>query len=236
MAIPGASLWTQLLSVFFPQRCVHCGVYGEPLCPGCRGQLKPLGPKICRRCGKPSLHDVSDCPECRRRRLYFGSATAAFSYGGPARSLVHGLKYRGLSRLAPLMADLSARDPRLTELNGEVTLTYVPMHRSKQFSRGYNQAQLYARALARRLELPLAELLVKLTPTTPQNRLNFIDRGKNLSNSFAIHGGYTCKTGRVLLIDDVFTTGATVSECSRILTSRLEVEVDVWTFARTVKD
>jgi predicted amidophosphoribosyltransferase len=110
------------------------------------------------------------------------------------------------------------------------------MHHSKKFSRGYNQAQLYARAISRRLELPLAEMLTKQFSTVPQNRLNFDDRGNNLNNSFKVLRGCGCNTEKVLLIDDVFTTGATVSACSHILKSNLGVDVDVWTFARTVKN
>jgi ComF family protein len=236
MADSRESILTQLLSIFFPHRCAHCQAYGEELCPECRALLKPIGPYRCRRCGKPCLYDVPDCPECRHRRLYFSSALAAFCYQGSARSLVHGLKYSGLRRLAGLMADLSVTDPQLTDKDRGVTLTYVPMHHSKKFSRGYNQAQLYARAISDRLDLPLTPMLLKQSPTIPQNRLNFGDRGKNLNNSFTVHRGCECKTEKVLLIDDVFTTGATVSECARVLTHKLEVDVDVWTFARTVKD
>jgi ComF family protein len=236
MAESKESIFSQLLSIFFPQRCAHCRAYGEALCPECRAGLMPIGPRSCRRCGKPSLYDVPDCPECRHRHLHFRSAAAAFRYEGSARSLVHGLKYSGQRRLAMLMADLSVAEPQLTEKSQGVTLTYVPMHSSKKFSRGYNQAQIYARAISSRLQLPLTELLVKRNPTLPQNRLNFDDRGKNLNDSFIVSRGCRCNTGKVLLIDDVFTTGATVSECARVLKRDLEVEVDVWTFARTVKN
>lgn len=230
------SILEQIISIVFPQRCVHCGAYGESLCPGCRPLLKPIGPGRCRICGKPTLEPVPDCPECRHRRLHFRAAAAAFRYEGPARSIVRALKYDGRRRLAETMAELSHEQAKLT-LSGEAaTLTYVPMHASKRFSRGYNQARLYARALSRRLELPLEGLLVKRIPTPPQNRLNFNERGKNLSNSFALPRGCGCETGKVLLIDDVFTTGATVSECAGLLKKSLEVDVDVWTFARTVKN
>jgi len=239
MAKPGEAILSQLLSLLFPLRCAHCGACGEELCPSCRDRLKPIGPTSCRRCGKPSLYDVPECRECRGRRLHFGSAQAAFRYAGPARSAIHRLKYSGRRHLAAVMAEATRDHPRLaglTEKKGEVTLTYVPVHASRKFSRGYNQAELYARALSKTLGLPLAGLLVKNFPTTPQNRLNFNDRGKNLSDSFSVRRGYGVETPKVLLVDDVYTTGATVSECSRVLTADLGVVVDVWTFARTVKN
>lgn len=236
MAISEAGILSGILSLLFPLRCAHCRGHGEELCPACRGRLKPIGPERCRRCGKPSLYDVPECPECRGRRLYFGAAGAAFAFEGPARSLVHGLKYSGQRRLAELMADLTVVSPELIEKCRGATLGYVPICRSRKFSRGYNQAELYARALSRRLGIPLGEMLVKSRPTVPQNRLNFTERGKNLSDSFTARAGYRQETAKVLLIDDVFTTGATVSECARVLTSNLGVVVDVWTFARTVKN
>ena len=236
MAYSEESILSSIISILFPLRCAHCGCYGARLCPECDGKLKPIGPRRCRRCGKPSLYDVPECPECRGRCLYFRSAGAAFRYDGPARSLVHRLKYSGQHRTAGLMAELTQDHPDLTENREGVTLTYVPVHGSKSFSRGYNQAELYARALSRRLELPLTGFLAKKFPTAPQNRLNFSDRGKNLNNSIVFRGGADCHTGRVVLIDDVFTTGSTVSECARVLTDSMGVEVDVWTFARTVKN
>ena len=236
MANAKESIISQLVSIFFPQHCAHCRGYGEELCPGCRGQLKPIGPKRCRRCGKPSLYDVPDCPECRGRPLHYHSAAAAYRFEGPARSAVHRLKYSRRRRLSGLMAELTGQNPGLTEITRGTTLTYVPAHGSKSFSRGYNQAELYARALSRQLKLPLAGLLIKKFPTIPQNRLNFFERGKNLSNSFDMKRGADCETGRVVLIDDVYTTGATASECARVLRGNMGVDVDVWTFARTVKD
>jgi predicted amidophosphoribosyltransferase len=133
------------------------------------------------------------------------------------------------------MADLSCNRDDLTEIGKEVTLTYVPLHRYKLLSRGYNQAGMYARALARRLELPVEDLLRKQYPTSPQNRLNLDARKVNLAGSITIRKGARCGSRRVLLIDDVYTTGSTVSECAGVLKSELGVDVQIWTFARAVK-
>lgn len=225
----------ELLSVIFPRRCVACARPGERLCPACAAALSPPGPSLCQRCGRPAPLPLPDCPECRGRRLYFATARAAFCYQGPAKALVRALKYSGQWRLAALMAELSVTDPGLTLLAKGATLTCVPLHRSKQSGRGYNQAELYARALARRLDLPFERLLRKSRPTLSQNRLDLRERRRNLSSSFAPRTGARA-AGRVVLVDDVYTTGSTASECARVIRRESGAAVSVWSFARTVRD
>jgi ComF family protein len=178
---------------------------------------------------------MSRCDECRGRRLPFISARAAYEYAGPARSLVRALKYSGQRRLAGMMCDLTCGDTELTAMSKGATLTFVPMHRSRQFDRGYNQAELYARALARRLGLPCRELLLKRSPTGPQNRLDSWQRKHNLAGNFSAARVDCGISGRVVLVDDVYTTGSTAAEATRVLSGDLGLEVDVWTFARTVR-
>jgi predicted amidophosphoribosyltransferase len=102
-------------------------------------------------------------------------------------------------------------------------------------SRGYDHAGMYARALARRLKLPLRNLLYKSQPTAPQNRLDFDERRKNIRGSFALRRGAWVDSERIILVDDVYTTGSTAAECAMILKKGLGVKVYVWTFARTVR-
>ena len=234
--LPEPGLTDSILSLFFPPRCVHCGAPGGWLCRGCAGGLMPAGPGSCRRCGKPAPSDLPDCRECRGRDLGFERARAAFCFDGPARSLVHALKYQGRRRLAAFMAALGDNNgvADLTAAGTDVTLTYVPLHRSKLISRGYNQAELYARALSRRHRLPVKNLLLKLIPTQAQNRLDARGRGVNLAGSFALRRPAAC-TDRVILVDDVYTTGSTAAACATVLRDQLGARVDVWTFARTVR-
>ncbi|MHB9112158.1 MAG: double zinc ribbon domain-containing protein [Thermoleophilia bacterium] len=238
-------IFSDLGSVLFPIRCVHCGRGGDWLCPDCAAMLVPLGPSLCRRCGRPSSasghFEASGkpecCPECRSRELHFRSACAAFVFEGPARSLVHRLKYSGQRRLAAYMAELACNQANLTPQDKVVTLTYVPLHNSKLLCRGYNQAGLYARALSRSLGMPLQDFLCKHHQTSAQKQLGFDGRRRNLEGSITLHGGarLPAAAGCVVLVDDVYTTGSTASECARVLKEGLGVEVDVWAFARTVK-
>ncbi len=234
--VPEPGFIDNLLSVLFPLRCVHCGAFGYWLCQSCAEALTAIGPENCSRCGRPGLDKVATCAECRGRNLPFGFARAAFRFEGPGRSLVHALKYGGQQRLARLMAAISCSAASLTVPEKDVTLTYVPLHRSKLASRGYNQAELYAKALSRLLDLPLTGLLEKKHPTPPQNRLNSKQRQNNLAGSFALRKEAGPPNSRILLIDDVYTTGSTAAECARVLCGGLGARVDVWTFARTVKE
>lgn len=231
-------MFSELLSVLFPLRCIHCGRGGEWLCPECAALLRPSGPHFCCRCGRPSLSRTADCPECRGRELHFKTARAAYYFEGPARSLVHRLKYSGQRRLASYMAEIACNQAGLTSPDKAVTLTYVPLHSAKLLNRGYNQAGLFARALSRRLDLPLQDLLCKQHPTLAQNRLGFEERRQNLEGSITLRRGASLESGqsgRLVLVDDVYTTGSTASECARVLTEELGAEVEVWTFARTAK-
>ncbi len=139
--------------------------------------------------------------------------------------------------LACNQAQLSMAEVGLTDSNKAVTLTYVPMHRSKRLVRGYNQAGLLAKALSRRLNLPLQTLLCKEHPTFAQNRLGFDERRGNLKGSITLlrAARRPGAANRLVLVDDVYTTGSTASECARVLKEGLGVDVQVWTFARAVR-
>jgi ComF family protein len=146
--------------------------------------------------------------------------------------------------LAGNHAQFSFNEAGLTANGKAVTLTYVPLHSSKLLNRGYNQAGLLARALSRRHSLPLQDLLCKQHPTPAQNQLGFDERRRNLEGSVTLKRGARLKgesvirkegAARLVLVDDVYTTGSTTAECARVLREGLGVDVTVWTFARTVR-
>ena len=241
--LPEPGLFSGFLSILFPVRCVHCGREGNWLCPDCAAGLKAIGPRTCPRCGCPASRKAGAgdaCGECRDRPLHFQKARAAFCYEGPARSIVHRLKYTGQRRLAGFMAAMTRTAAAgLTAYLKGATLTYVPLHRSKQLDRGFNQSGLFAEALSRKLDLPLGDFLIKKRPTASQNQLDSGSRMTNLSGSFALRQRGRRegrpRGGRLVLVDDVYTTGATVSECARVLKDGFGVDVDVLTFARSLK-
>ncbi len=244
-----------LIGLFFPRRCVVCGAVGTWLCTSCGQRLTPLAGPRCRRCGRPLEEPARSCIECRGRDLAFVSAAAAFAYQGPARTLVAACKFRRLRELAEEMAALAA--PRFAQLVTSVSqaapfalLTWVPTTAQRLRERGFDQAALLAGALAARAELPVAPLLIRSRAAGEQSRLGRAARAGNVrgaftcthpapsrpasSRSLGATSGIDLRQKRVLIIDDVYTTGETLNQCARAL-SGAGYEAHVFTFARTVR-
>lgn len=144
-------------------------------------------------------------------------ALAAFAYDGAIRRALAALKYSAASRLAPILA--VAAEPALhslTALTGPAALVPVPVHVERRRARGYNQAELLARELARLVELRSADSLVRARPTTKQHRLNRVARLQNLRGAFELKRGAVVP-GVAILVDDIITTTATLEACASVL-------------------
>jgi ComF family protein len=219
----------RLLDLLLPRRCVACGSGEELVCGDCRGCLRRLDGPLCARCGAPTAWPVGRCRECAGRRISFASARAAVAYDGPARPLVAGWKDRGLRplarELAALVAELVPRPP-------VEALTFVPADPERSLKRGQNPAEALARELAARWELPVAGLLRRRQPGRPQRGLSREARRKNVRGSFSV---VTPPPRLVALVDDVYTTGATVGAAATELRRAGARSVHVVTFARTVR-
>jgi predicted amidophosphoribosyltransferase len=218
-----------LLAVVLPERCLVCGCGEELLCRECRAELLVLGGTLCARCGAPTAWPVERCGECAGRRLSFASARAAIGYDAAGRALVSAWKERGIRRVAVLAADLVAATvprPRVE------ALTFVPGEGDRVGWRGVNTAEELARALGRRWELPVERLLERTRRVRPQRGLTRAERRANIRAAFRASGP---APGAVGLVDDVYTTGATVSVAARELKGAGARRVDVVTFARAVR-
>jgi ComF family protein len=219
----------RLLDLVLPRRCAACGAGEELLCLKCRAALRRLDGPLCARCGAPTAWPVERCRECAGRRLPFVSARAAVAYDGPARPLVAGWKERGLRPLArefsALVAETVTR-PRVAEL------AFVPGDPERSLKRGQNAAEALARELGRRWELPVRRLLVRSEPSRPQRGLTREERRRNVRRSFA---PVDVPAVRVALVDDVYTTGATVAAAATELRRAGARTIHVVTFARTVR-
>lgn len=186
---------------------------------------------LCSRCGRPVLYPVERCRECAGRRTYFNSARALWLFDGPAREVVHALKYRNhrllTARLGPMLARLlDVRPARLV-------VTWVPLSRHGRWTRGFNQSKLLAIHAARALGVPAKPLLVRRRPVAPQTSLRPGERRVNVRDAFAVPHGSLVSRLHVVLIDDVYTTGSTAAECSRALKRAGARTVSVLTVART---
>jgi predicted amidophosphoribosyltransferase len=172
---------------------------------------------------------VARCCECGGRRLAFESAVAAFAYAGPARPFVRAWKERGLRRLAPLAAELVA--DRVAPPAADV-ITYVASDPVRQLGRSCHPAESLAGELGRRWELEVAGLLTRTRSAERQASLRRAGRRANVNGSFRASAAVS---GRVVLVDDVYTTGATVSAAASALRAAGAARVEVVTFARAVR-
>jgi predicted amidophosphoribosyltransferase len=202
----------RLLDLLVPPMCCLCGGGGDPVCPVCLGALPLLDGPVCRRCGKPTAEPTADCRECRGRRLGFDSAAAAVAFEGRGRDLVLRFKDAGLRGLGDLGAGLIAT---VVPQPGCDVLTWVPADRWRTIHRGYHPAQVLARRLAERWGLPAADLLAAAPIRRPQRGLDHAARRRNVRAAFRARAGLAGE--RVAVVDDVFTTGATLGACATAL-------------------
>jgi len=218
-----------LLDLLLPRRCVVCGGPAEALCGGCRGNLCHLGNPCCARCGAPTAWPVERCRECAGRRIAFASARAAVAYDDAARRLVAAWKERGQRRLAGLAAELVSESvPRPPAYS----VSFVPADDDRRLRRGHNPAERLATELGARWQLPVVPLLTRAPGVRPQRGLPLAQRRRNVRGAFRA----TARAPTTLvLVDDVYTSGATASAAASALRKAGARRVDVVTFARAVR-
>jgi ComF family protein len=218
-----------LLDLLVPERCAACGAEDEALCDGCLRALCRIREPVCERCGAPVAWPVARCRECAGRRLAFATARAAVAYEGPAVRLVGAWKNRGRRCLADVAADLVAEV--IVRPEG-VTLTFVPAVPDRGLWRGHNPAERLARALGERWELPVRPLVARAGAPRPQRGLPLAERRRNVARGFVAAAPVR---GRVVLVDDVYTTGSTVAAVASALVRGGARRVDVVTLARVLR-
>jgi ComF family protein len=234
--------WRALIDFFFPPRCPFCGENREEenpsgICSACWKQIRGVSPPRCPRCGLGFSSDVGEdhlCSDCLQGDGYFGKARALAHYEGLMPEVISRFKYRGESRLAKPLGDLAAgyEDPDFSIRDYQLVIP-VPLHPRRLRQRGFNQSLLLARRISRKYSLPLNFTSLRRTrPTVPQTELSAAERRKNIRGAFEVFNTRAVNEKTVLLIDDVFTTGATVEECAKVLTRAGADRVDVLTLAR----
>jgi ComF family protein len=249
-----------LFSVFFPSDCRICGdpllnVSRLPVCLDCIAEIHPIRGKVCSICGErvlstyaiPDSEGMAQCPVCRRVKRPFSRAVAYGSYDGGLRELVHLLKYNRVRPAAAPLGHMLAQ--AIVQLEPEfgaapVMVVPVPLFRARRSQRGFNQAELIARAALKICNAPdrliLAhDLLRRTRDTQSQIGLTSHQRRLNLRGAFSVTRSVTRAAelaGReVLLVDDVYTTGTTAAECATVLRRAGAAQVWVATAGRTLK-
>ncbi len=236
------------LDLLYPPHCSSCGAVlpaqiNKALCRACTDQIRWMGEDRCVRCGDavgPGIGAASDCVSCRANPPRFvNAAVCALKYEeGPARDLVLALKFGGKSHLAKTLGRILARriaHTSLLDASGGAVIVPAPLMRAALFKRGYNQAEELAVAVADELKLKLeTRLLKKIRATRPQAMLSEKQRRENLVGAFACDAkrARKYKAATILLIDDVITTGSTISECARTLHGAGAKKIFAASFAR----
>jgi predicted amidophosphoribosyltransferase len=218
----------RLFDLLVPERCAACGAGERIVCAGCLAALLLLRGPFCARCGAPTAWPVERCAECAGRRLSFACARAAVAYDGPARTLVAAWKERGLRPLGRVFATLVAE---VVPCPPAEVVTFVPGERDRVLQRGQNTAETLARLVALEWNLPVEPLLERTRRVRPQRGLSRLERRRNVQRAFRASRAPAV----VALIDDVYTTGATVGAAATELRRVGAQAVHVVTFARAVR-
>jgi competence protein ComFC len=231
------------LALLYPPVCQLCGAHRAArsegyVCPQCWRQVRFIRPPFCERCGLPFDGELTApfaCSNCQDVELHFRSARSAVTAKGVTLEAIHRYKYNGALWFEDFLADLLLREavPALRAERWDYIVP-VPLHPTKQREREFNQAERLAAPLARALGIPLNDRLLRRTlPTQTQTRLSRSQRAANVRRAFALrHGPGLPPDARVIVVDDVLTTGATTNACAAVLRQAGAAEVCVWTVAR----
>jgi ComF family protein len=229
-------------SFLYPEVCQICQTERATsedgfVCQSCRFQVRFIKPPFCDRCGLPYPGDLSapfECTNCREVDLYFSSARSAVVARNVVREAVHRYKYQRALWFESFLADLLLQEalPALREQHWDFIVP-VPLHSVKRREREFNQAERLAARLGAAAGIPLnSKLLCRVRPTVTQTLLTRQERTANMRGAFAVRAGACLDGESVILVDDVFTTGATTSACARVLQAAGAGDVCVWTVAR----
>jgi len=236
--------FTAFLDILFPPRCHVCRSFlADPadihLCQGCREKISTVDSPLCTICGVPfATENGSDhpCGQCLTRRRPFAGARAAARFEGPLQELIHRFKYGKKIHLSRPLGLLTAT--ALDDFHLSLAADYlvpVPLHRRRLRERGFNQSQLIGRVLAKSWEIPLSvHNLRRIRWTPPQTGLSAAERERNIKGAFSVARPDRFTGKRLILVDDVYTTGSTVIECAKTLRHYGAKEVYVVTVARSV--
>ncbi|MGE5209267.1 MAG: double zinc ribbon domain-containing protein [Alphaproteobacteria bacterium] len=240
VALHKSELFQAAVSLLYPATCTICGKNlssGRYLCDACETRVLRIVPPFCEKCSEPfdgSITGAFACANCAHRTIHFDAAVSAYRGRGIVREIIHEFKYARQTHLRHLIAlwlRAAMDDERLREVSFDLIVP-VPLHPARQRERGFNQASLLAESLSVEISLPSRQVLERIRYTTTQTALDRSERMENLHNAFRLRKKADVRGLRVLLIDDVLTTGSTLSECARVLKRAGAISVHAATAAR----
>ncbi len=238
------SFGERLFQFFLPAQCHCCDTFLEEgrkgICPDCLSKIRWIEPPFCSICGAPfPSREIENhaCGTCVTREVFFTMARALGYYEGPLQEAIHRWKYQERISLTPLFGEwMTGLLQRYWAPASLDLVVPVPLQRRRLQERGFNQALLLAKELSRRTGVPYHKsILQKKKPTLPQIHLSGPERERGVRGAFRVADRETIRGKMILLVDDVYTTGATVNECSKVLMNGGAKRVDVLTLAHAIK-
>jgi len=224
--------------IIFPRLCLYCQrkIARGYLCPDCREKITYLKPPLCRYCAKPAGQNAGEiCRVCAQKTHPYTRALSVTAYKEPLVSLIHLFKYKNHDYLAELLGFLMAKRLAKTgfSINDYHYITPVPMHRHKLKERGYNQAELLARELSNYFKIPVVnDIIFAAYLTSSQTKLKGKERRENKAGVFIVKEDVSNKN--IVVVDDIFTTGATAYSCCQALKKKGADKITVLTLAKTI--
>ena len=238
-----SELWLSFRDILFPERCLACGTglkvrQGISYCPSCFKDVRLIQEPFCTVCGRPFDKSAGKghlCSDCLKNRWHFTRARAAVYYQEPIAGAVKVFKYSGKMYGLETFAALAHQYYLQCPLPEPDLILPVPLHPKRLRRRGFNQALVLGRKLFPESKKRIDPYILERHQwTSVQTGLNGLERRRNVKNAFRIKNPEKIKNKKILLVDDVFTTGATVNECSRILLKNKAADVEIFTFARAI--
>jgi competence protein ComFC len=231
------SIIKAFVDILLPPVCYVCGArcsgrYG--LCDGCMEKIMPISPPFCVKCGRHVAIKNSLCNECGSKEAFVEKAWSCCHYKDTIKECIHLFKYNGYAGLRDVFGNIMADFVKKNGVHKEINLLVpVPIHSAKKRERAYNHASILASSLSKALAIPMdTKNLRKIRWTTSQSELDKDKRLKNVKDSFLVIDKNAFAGRSVLLIDDVYTTGATINECARVLLAAGADKVCSLTLAR----
>ncbi len=211
------------LNMLYPRRCPICSDIampkGELVCPECMDNIPYVKEPRCYRCGKELRDERTEyCFDCSKHTMYYEKGVSLFRYNHVMRRAMDGFKYKNRQEYADFFtAELIRVYGDVMQSWGADAIIPIPIHKSRRKVRGYNQAELLAEPISEFLKVPMeAKLIVRTRKTKPQNKLNDKERQKNIEGAFKIAENVV-QLKKVILVDDIYTTGSTINACARLL-------------------
>lgn len=204
-----------LFELIFPRFCVGCNQEGTWLCSNCFQKIVTVSSQVCSGCGRLNSQGKY-CLKCRKGKHLKGIISAVYFEEGPTKEIIHNFKYNSVLEFGPIFGKIMAE--KLAGIpKKNLVLTFVPLHSKRLAQRGYNQAEILAKVVSSQSKIPYLDLLKKIRKTKRQVGLLGKYRRRNLSGVFKSICKDSIKGKKIIIVDDIVTTGTTLNECARIL-------------------